>query len=190
METGVRAKTMKKILGFSGSTRQGSLNKILLNIALNIAEKNKCKTEKLDLLGFEVPIYDGDLEAQKGVPKKATELAKKIRDCDALIISSPEYNFSTPGGLKNTIDWLSRTKPQPFKGKNILLLSASPSMVGGNRGLWSLRIPLEALGAFVHPEMFSLALADKAFDKNGDLKDEGLGKTLRAMLVGFIDKIC
>jgi len=167
---------MKKILGFSGSTRKDSYNKKLLSLALNIAEENKCKTERIELLDFEAPIYDGDIEAKDGVPQK--------------VISSPEYNLSTPGGLKNTIDWFSRHKPQPFKGKSILLLSASPSMVGGNRGLWSLRVPLEALGAFVYPDMFSLALCEQAFDENLQLKDQKLSKTLEAMLVGFIAKIC
>ena len=181
---------MKRILGFSASTRKDSFNKKLLNIVLNIADENKCKTEKIELLDFEAPIYDGDIEDKKGVPQKTIELAQKIKDCDALIISSPEYNLSMPGGLKNTIDWLSRSKPQPFKGKNILLLSASPSMVGGNRGLWSLRVPLEALGAFVYPDMFSLALCDQAFDEKEQLKDNKLSKMLEAMLVGFISKIC
>jgi len=62
-----------------------------------------------------------------------------------------------PGVLKNLIDWVSRLMPQPFNGKQALLLSASPSMVGGNRGLWSLRVPLEHLGMRVYPDMFSLA---------------------------------
>jgi chromate reductase, NAD(P)H dehydrogenase (quinone) len=181
---------MKKILGFSGSTRKDSYNKKLLSLALNIAEENKCKTERIELLDFEAPIYDGDIESKDGVPQKIIELAQKIKNCDALVISSPEYNLSIPGGLKNTIDWLSRHKPQPFKGKSILLLSASPSMVGGNRGLWSLRVPLEALGAFVYPDMFSLALCEQAFDENLQLKDQKLSKTLEAMLVGFIAKIC
>lgn len=180
---------MKKILGFSASTRKGSFNKKLLNITLNLADENKCKTEKIELLDFEAPIYDGDIEDKKGVPQQIIELGKKISGCDALIISSPEYNFSVPGGLKNTIDWLSRTKPQPFNGKKILLLSASPSMVGGNRGLWSLRVPLEALGAFVYPEMFSLALCDQAFDGKAQLKDKKLSKTLGSVLIGFIGKI-
>src|SRR5205807_813524 len=81
----------------------------------------------------------------------------------AFIISSPEYNGSMSGALKNLIDWTSRFRPQPFDTRHGLLLAASPSLAGGNRGLWALRIPLEHLGARVFPDMFSLAMAHRAF---------------------------
>ena len=68
-----------------------------------------------------------------------------------------------PGTIKNLIDWTSRFRPQPFDGRHGLLLSASPSLAGGNRGLWALRMPLEHLGARIFPDMFSLATAHKAF---------------------------
>jgi chromate reductase, NAD(P)H dehydrogenase (quinone) len=74
---------------------------------------------------------------------------------DAFGIASPEYNASMPGLLKNAIGWVSRFRPQPFNEHHVLLISASPSMVGENRSLWSLRIPLEHLGARVYPDMFS-----------------------------------
>ena len=70
-----------------------------------------------------------------------------------------------PGFLKNAIDWTSRFRPQPFNGRQTLLLSASPSMAGGNRGLWALRVPLEHLGARVYPDMLSLAQANSAMDR-------------------------
>ena len=79
------------------------------------------------------------------------------------MIVSPEYNASMPGLLKNLIDWTSRFRPQPFDARHALLLSASPSLVGGNRGLWSLRVPLEMLNVRVFPSMFSLSKA-KRFD--------------------------
>ena len=88
------------------------------------------------------------------------------------MIASPEYNASMPGVLKNVIDWVSRFRPQPFNGRQGLLLSASPSMAGGNRGLWALRIPLEHLGARVYPDMFSLAQAHEAFDAEGRIANE------------------
>jgi len=81
--------------------------------------------------------------------------------------------------LKNAIDWVSRYEPQPFNERNALLLSASPSMIGGNRGLWALRVPLEHLGARVYPDMFSLAQAHKAFDPQGRLSDPRLERALR-----------
>ncbi len=88
-----------------------------------------------------------------------------------------------PGMLKNLIDWTSRFRPQPFDGKHGLLMSASPSMGGGNRGLWALRMPLEHLGARIYPDMFSLAQAHKALVE-GDIADAALPSTLRKESAG------
>ena len=105
------------------------------------------------------------------------------------MISSPEYNYSVPGTLKNLIDWTSRIRPQPFKGKNILVMSASPAMAGGSRGLWHLRVPLEGLGAFVYPEMFSLSIAYDAFDPQGNLKDKNLMSNIENSIRDFLKQI-
>ena len=67
-----------------------------------------------------------------------------MKAADALIVASPEYNASMPGAIKNLIDWGYHIRPQPFNGKQALLMSASPSMVGGNRGLWALRVAVRA----------------------------------------------
>jgi NAD(P)H-dependent FMN reductase len=91
--------------------------------------------------------------------------------------------------LKNLIDWTSRLRPQPFNGKQVFLLSASPSMAGGNRGLWSLRIPLEHLGARVYPDMFSLAQAHEAFADDGRLKNDLLQKRFDETIACFIDLV-
>jgi hypothetical protein len=95
------------------------------------------------------------------------------------VISSPEHNASMPGVLKNAIDWVSRHRPQPFNEMHGLLMSASPSMVGGNRGLWSLRTPFEHLGARIYPDMLSLAQAHLALDDDGAIANEGLPTTRR-----------
>ena len=79
---------------------------------------------------FECPSYDGDVEADAGVPAPAQEFCRRLQAADALMIASPEYNASMPGVLKNLIDWTSRLRPQPFNGKQAFLLSASPSMAG------------------------------------------------------------
>lgn len=94
-----------------------------------------------------------------------------------------------PGVLKNTVDWVSRFSPQPFNERQGLLMSASPSMGGGNRGLWSLRIPFEHLGARVYPDMFSLAQAHQAFDDQGRLKDEQLQGRLEATIRAFMELV-
>jgi hypothetical protein len=84
-----------------------------------------------------------------------------------------------PGGLKNAIDWVSRFRPQPFSGKHGLLMSASPSMVGGNRGLWALRVPLEHLDTRIYPDMFSLAQEHRGLDGDGRLADDALEQRFR-----------
>jgi NAD(P)H-dependent FMN reductase len=108
---------------------------------------------------------------------------------DAFVISSPEYNASLPGVLKNALDWVSRFHPQPFHERHALLLSASPSMVGGNRGLWTLRIPFEHLGARVYPDMFSLAQAHLAFDADGRIANEELRRRFESTIAGFMDLV-
>lgn len=178
-----------KILTIAGSLRKDSLNKKLLNNASSVALKKGTKITNIDLLDYDAPLYSGDIEEKQGVPASITRLKKQFDTADAVIIASPEYNFSASGVLKNIIDWLSRTPKQPFKKKHILLMSASPSMVGGNRGLWALRVPLEALGAFVYPEMFSLANAHMTFDKKGVIKDEQLLKTLKSNVESFVTHV-
>ena len=108
---------------------------------------------------------------------------------DALVIAAPEYNGSLCGVVKNAIDWASRKRPQPFNAKHALLLSASPSMAGGNRGVWALRVPLEHLGARVYPDMFSLAQAHQAFDANGGLINAKLQERLDQTIAQFMDLV-
>ena len=105
------------------------------------------------------------------------------------MIASPEYNGSFPGVLKNVIDWVSRYRPQPFNAKQGMLISASPSMVGGNRGLWALRVPLEHLGARMYPDMFSLAQAHQAFAPDGRIANQTLADRLDKTCVGFLDLV-
>ena len=131
------------------------------------------------------PSYDGDVEKGARHPEGGRGIQAPPRDSDAFIVSSPEYNGSMPGLFKNLIDWTSRYRPQPFDGKQGLLMSASPSMVGGNRGLWALRMPLEHLGARVYPDMFSLAQAHKAL-VDGELADAALRARFDKNLQAFL----
>ena len=136
---------------------------------------------------FDCPSYNQDVQAGQGFPAGAQEFRRRLEASDGFVICSPEYNGSMPGVLKNSIDWASRFDPQPFNERNALLLSASPSMVGGNRGLWALRIPLEHLGARVYPDMFSLAQAHLAFNADGSIKDPQLQKRLEDDVANFMD---
>ena len=100
-----------------------------------------------------------------------------------------ENNSAKPGYLKNAIDWVSRVRPQPFNGRQGMLVSASPSMAGGNRGLWSLRIPLEHLGSRVYPDMFSLAQAHEACDPSGRIANPTQQERFNSTIGCFLDLV-
>lgn len=180
-----RAEPKLKVLVFGAALRADSLNRTLAALAARVAEQSGATVDHASMRDFDVPSYDGDAEAAHGIPKGAEELRRRLVESDAFIVSSPEYNASMPGMLKNLIDWTSRFRPQPFDGKHGLLLSASPSMVGGNRGLWALRVPLEHLGARIYPDMFSLAQAHKALVE-GDIADAALRSRFGANLQAFL----
>lgn len=174
-----------RILAFAASLRKGSFNRKLIAVAADLARREGVEVDLADFREFEMPMYDGDVEAASGLPPGALELERRVEEAQAIMISSPEYNFSMPGTLKNAIDWVSRARPMPWKGKSIYLMSASPSAVGGVRGLWQTRVPLEGCGALVFPEMFSLPHADRAFD-GGRLADAKLAERLAREVCGFI----
>ena len=175
-----------KLVAIAGALREGSHNKKLLRLACKLLEKEGAEIDLVDLRTLGLPFYDGDLEASSGLPASAQELVARIASANGLVIASPEYNFSVPAVLKNAVDWVTRAKPVPLRGKTAVLLSASPSLVGGNRALWVLRMSLEAVGVHVYPDMFSLAAAHQAFDENGEIKDEALARFLRSVLAGYM----
>ena len=152
------------VLVVAASLREGSLNHKLANRAARACRDYGANVDLATVGDFAVPLYDGDFETAHGIPAGAGELKRRLNASDAFLVASPEYNGSMPGSIKNLIDWVSRFRPQPFDGHHAMLLSASPALAGGNRGLWALRVPLEHLGARVYPDMFSLAMAHKAFD--------------------------
>ena len=172
-----------RVLVFGASLRDGSLNQRLAELAAQVVKDKGGEADVASMTEFDCPSYDADAEQKGEMPTGAERLRQRLLAADAFIIASPEYNASLPGCLKNAIDWASRFRPQPFNGRQALLMSASPSMVGGNRGLWSLRIPLEHLGARVYPDMFSLAQAHQAFGDDGRIA----GDTLRERFESTID---
>jgi len=174
-----------KMLMMAASVRKDSCNKKLINLAAKLAGE-QCDVDLADFAEFAMPVYDANLQAEQGLPEATLKFITRMKAVDGVIISSPEYNFSTPGTLKNLIDWVSRDKPMPWKDKKVLLMSASPSLVGGNRGLWQTRIPLECCGSFVFPDMFSLANAYEAFASDGQLKDSALQKRLHSNITAFL----
>ena len=177
------------ILVFSASLRAESLNTRLARLAAAAIERHGGTVDVGSMRDFDAPSFDADVEAADGMPPGARALRERLEASNGFVICYPEYNASMPGVLKNAIDWVSRARPQPFNERHGLLLSASPSMVGGNRGLWSLRVPLEHLGARVHPDMFSLAQAHNAFDDSGDIADERLRARFDDTIANFLDLV-
>jgi chromate reductase, NAD(P)H dehydrogenase (quinone) len=178
-----------RVLVFAASLRRASLNARLASLAAMVVEEQGGVPDRATMAEFECPSYDNDVERDEGIPANATRLRQRLEAADAYIIASPEYNASMPGCLKNAIDWVSRARPQPFNGRQGMLVSASPSMAGGNRGLWSLRIPLEHLGSRVYPDMFSLAQAHEAFDPSGRIANPTLQERFNSSIGCFLDLV-
>jgi len=176
-----------RLLAFAASLRRESWNRKLLRLAADLAREAGAEVDVAEFREFDMPLYDADLLALSGIPAGAGELARRVGAADGLLLASPEYNFSLPGTLKNAIDWLSRLKPMPLRGKSGLLLSASNGQIGGIRGLWQLRIPLEGLGVLVYPDMYALPWAEKAFDVDGRLTDAERQERLARLVKAYLD---
>jgi NAD(P)H-dependent FMN reductase len=178
-----------RVLVFAASLRRASLNERLATLASAVVEEQGGVADRASMADFDCPSYDNDVEREDGIPANAQRLRDRLVACDAFIIASPEYNSSMPGYLKNAIDWVSRVRPQPFNGRQGMLVSASPSMAGGNRGLWSLRVPLEHLGGRIYPDMFSLAQAHEAFDAAGRIANPTLQQRFDSTIGCFLDLV-
>ncbi len=187
--TGSRDRRRIQVLVFAASLRGESLNQRLAGLAAAVVEEQGGTVDRGTMADFDCPSYDADVERDQGAPAGVRRLRECLIAADAFIIASPEYNASMPGHLKNAIDWVSRVRPQPFNGRQGMLLSASPSMAGGNRGLWSLRVPLEHLGARVYPDMFSLARAREAFDGAGRIADPVLQERFERTIGCFLELV-
>lgn len=178
-----------RFLVFGASLRDDSLNVRLARLAAQVIERHGGIVDFASMEEFDAPSFDQDVEKKGEFPAGTQEFRRRLEANDAFVIASPEYNASMPGVIKNAIDWVSRYRPQPFNMMHGLLLSASPSMAGGNRGLWALRVPLEHLGARVFPEMFSLAQAHQAFDADGRIANPQLAERFEQNIVGFMDLV-
>lgn len=186
-----------RILAFAGSTRRESFNKRLVPIASAGAEAAGAEVTIIDLRDYPLPLYDGDLEAAKGVPENGLKLKQIFLDHHGLLVACPEYNGSISAVLKNTIDWVSRPQPDTaplacFKGKAVTLMSASPGALGGLRGLVHVRTILAGIGCIVLPEQRSINHAHEAFDETGQLRDPTLHseiEQLGAQLATLVQKL-
>ena len=187
--SGGRLREPIRFLVFSASLRRDSLNTKLADLAATAVEASGGDVTVARMRDFDCPSYDLDVQNEEGFPPGAEEVRRQLEACHGFVVASPEYNASMPGVLKNSIDWVSRLSPQPLNERAGLLMSASPSMSGGNRGLWALRMPLEHLGARLYPDMFSLAQAHMAFDSEGRIADPQLQQRFDANIVNFVDQV-
>ena len=182
-----------KTLVFAGSTRQQSFNRRLAAVAAQAARDQGADVTLLELADFDLPLYNGDLEAQ-GTPDKVRQLKAIVHAHPAWIICSPEYNASYTGLLKNTLDWLSRpiagdadwaVGGKPFNNKVVGLLAASNGALGGVRGLAQLAPLMRQLQCWVAPKQFALSRAAEAFDDKGLLRDA----TQQASVVAVVEQV-
>jgi len=175
-----------KVLGISGSLRQGSYNTSLLRAARELAPADMT-IELADLAP--IPFYNDDVR-QQGFPPAVAAFRAAIAAADALLIATPEYNRSVPGGLKNAIDWASRQPDQPFNGKTIAIMGASTSALGTALANHHLRQIFVYLNAVVLPGPEVLVIgAPGKFDAAGRLADEQTREFIRAHLAKLHDLV-
>jgi chromate reductase len=172
------------VLTICGSLREKSYNAALVRALPELVPANM--TLKASPPWDTIPFYDADVQ-DKGFPAPVEEFAAAVRAADGIIIVSPEYNWTIPGGMKNALDWVSRMKEQPFKGKPVALQSASQGPLGGGRMQYHLRMCMTYLGCdiFGTPEIF-VSMAQNKFDKDSlKLTDEPTRKIVAQQLEGF-----
>lgn len=178
-----------RILGISGSLRKGSYNSAAIKIAAGLMPAGS-SLEIFDISG--IPLYNEDVKAQ-GLPASVQAFRDKIKSADGLLFSTPEYNYSISGVLKNAIDWASRPPEQPFNEKPVAIMGAA----GGNFGTARAQYHLRQIGVFLNmrfvnkPEVM-IAAAHTKFDAAGNLSDEtakGLIKDLMAELVTWAKRL-
>ncbi len=174
-----------KVLTICGSLRKGSYNHALVRALPALAPAEMTLSEAPSYETF--PFYNADIQDSAGFPGVVTDFAEAVRAADGIIIVTPEYNWSIPGALKNTLDWVSRMKDQPFKEKPVAIQSASQGPLGGARMQYHLRMALTYMNAFVFgtPEIF-VGVAQNKFDKDSlELKDQPTKDIVKQQLAGF-----
>jgi NAD(P)H-dependent FMN reductase len=179
---------MSTVIGISGSLRKGSLNTALLHAAAAAAPEG-LRVEIASIRG--IPLYDGDVEADAGIPDVVRDLKDRIAGADGLLLVTPEYNHSIPGVFKNAIDWLSRPGsdiPRVFRGRPVALMGATPGK-GGTILAQNAWLPvLRTLGTqpWFGPRL-TVSGANKAFDEQRQLIDDDVRTQLQRFMAGFAE---
>jgi len=171
---------MVKLLGISGSLRAGSYNSMLVREAARVFAPDEFVFADLRL-----PLYDGDLEA-RGMPDSVVTLCDQIREADAIVISTPEYNKNPSGVLKNALDWVSRVRPVPLAGKPVAVVSAAAGLAGGQRATAALYLMLIPFKVRLVAEVeVAVGNAASRFDEDGRLTDERLLAALERQMAAL-----
>jgi chromate reductase len=186
-----------KILAFAGSLREDSLNKKIVKIAAEGAREAGAEVTEIDLRDFDMPLYNADDHTKTGFPPSAAKFQELLFQHDGLLICSPEYNGSLPGGMKNIFDWTSRIREEgqkmyaAFNNKIAGIMTASPGSFGGLRCLGHLRAVLSLMTVQVLPLEIAVTFADKKFDGDAmtDEKSKKLIEGLGASVVTTIRKL-
>jgi chromate reductase len=181
---------MTTILGISGSLRRGSFNTALLRAAVELMPPD-VNLETATLHG--IPLYDGDVEAESGLPASVSTLKERLAGADGLLLATPEYNNSIPGVFKNAIDWLSRPPsdiPRVFGNRPAALMGASPGHFGTvlSQAAWLPVLRTLGMRAWFGPRLL-VSSAAKVFDESGRLTDAAIRSRLQAFLAGFAEFI-
>jgi chromate reductase len=169
------------ILGISGSLRAASCNRKLIREAARLGEATAFTEADISL-----PLYNGDVEEQSGIPPSVQTLADQIAAADAVVISTPEYNKGISGALKNALDWVSRTDGAPWSGKPVAIMSATAGRAGGERAQSNLRLSMMAFRTRIlqGPEVL-VAQCHKEFDAEGQLTGEVYVKMLSDLMAAL-----
>jgi len=178
------ADTMLNVACICGSLRKASYNRMVMNALPGLAPANMKFKEAPPFADF--PAYNADIQDQ-GIPPAVLALAEAVRAADGVIFNAPEYNFSTPGGLKNAIDWVSRVPNQPFAGKPVAIQSAAGGTLGGGRMQYDLRRSMNFLDAMTlnKPEIFIGNCSQKIDAKTGQITDQPTIGFIRQQLEAF-----
>ena len=175
-----------KVLALSGSLRKGSFNRKALQIAKQIASATEAAVEEADLKTLALPVYDEDIETE-GMPEQVIRFKALVEAADVLLIASPEYNHSMPGGLKNAIDWLSRGR-NSLDGKVAAVFGASNGNFGTARGQIQLKYCLSILNVLVIPQpLVYIRNAADAFHPDGSFKDPRTTDLLKHLIERALD---
>ncbi|MFC3094981.1 NADPH-dependent oxidoreductase [Alteromonas sediminis] len=185
---------MVKVLAFAGSTRKGSFNQAILDIAVQGARSAGADVTVINLADYPMPLFNQDEEADQGIHENAQAFKTLLTAHDGFLIASPEYNSSYPALLKNVIDWASRSaegeKPmQAFKGKVAAIMASSPGALGGLRVLVPLRMLLENIGTLVLPNQRAIANVHTLMDDNGQISDARTVQQLQGLAVELVETL-